>query len=175
LTFTPRELGFNYSPVVIMTVEVAMREYIRHPADIPIEFQQDSLAFSHNETLTNISQGGLAFHSHTALAVGAVIQVRITLQQPAYQARARVAWCRPSNAGFEVGVELLDPDDGFRTRMVEQICYIEHYKQMVLRTQGRQLNGQDAALEWIRKYAAQFPQGENDAAPDEHDTPAKSH
>ena len=47
-----------------------MREYIRHPADIPIEFQQDSPSLSHNETMANISQGGLAFHTHTALAVG---------------------------------------------------------------------------------------------------------
>ncbi len=47
-----------------------MREYIRHPADIPIEFQQDSPSLSHNETLANISQGGLAFHTHTAAGGG---------------------------------------------------------------------------------------------------------
>lgn len=149
-----------------------MREYIRHPADIPIECQQDSPSPYHKETLTNISQAGLAFHSHTVLAVGAVILIRITLRQPAYQARARVTWCHPSEAGFEVGAELLDPGDGFRARMIEQICHIEHYRQMVLRTQGRQLSGQDAALEWISKYAAQFPQSEDDAATD---IPAKSH
>ena len=149
-----------------------MRGYIRHPADIPIEFQQDSPTLSQNETLANISQGGLAFHSHTALAVGTVILIRITLRQPAYQARARVAWCHTSDAGFDIGVELLDPDDVFRSRMVEQLCHIEHYKQMVLRTQGRQLSGQDAALEWISKYAAQFPPAEPG---DAHDTPAKSH
>lgn len=149
-----------------------MREFIRHPADIPIEFLQDSPSLRHNETLANISQGGLAFHSHTALAVGAVIQIRITLRHPAYEARARVAWCRPSDSGFDIGVEMLDPDDVFRSRMVEQLCHIEHYKQMVLRTQGRQLSGQQAALEWINKFAAQFPQ--NDAGAD-LDTPAKSH
>lgn len=149
-----------------------MREYIRHPADIPIEFQQDSPALSQNETLANIGQGGLAFHSHTALAAGTVILIRITLRQPAYQARARVAWCHPSDAGFDVGVELLDPDDVFRSRMIEQLCHIEHYRQMVLRTQGRQLSGQEAALEWISKFAAQFPPAETS---DAHDTPAQSH
>ena len=152
-----------------------MREYIRHPADIPIEFQQDSPSLSHNETMANISQGGLAFHAHTALAVGAVIQIRIALRQPAYQARARVAWCRPNGTGFDVGVELLDSDDVFRARMVEQLCHIEHYKQMVLRTQGRRLSGQQAALEWISKFAEQFPQTETGNAHDEHDAPAKSH
>ena len=152
-----------------------MREYIRHPADIPIEFQQDSPSLSRNETMANISQGGLAFHAHTALAVGTVIQIRIALRQPAYQARARVAWCHPNSTGFDVGVELLDADDVFRARMVEQLCHIEHYKQMVLRTQGRRLSGQQAALEWISKFAEQFPQTETGNAHDEHDAPAKSH
>ena len=151
-----------------------MREYIRHPADIPIEFQQDGPAPSHSETLTNISEGGLAFHSHNALAVGAVIMIRIALYQPAYQARARVAWCRPTDNGFDIGAELLDPDDVFRARMVEQLCYIEHYKQLVLRTQGRQLSGQDAALEWIGKFAARFP-SEAEAAYEQHDIHEKSH
>jgi hypothetical protein len=158
-----------------MTVEDAMREFIRHPADIPIEFQQDSPSPSNTETLANISQGGLAFHSHTALAAGTVILIRIALRQPAYQVRARVAWCHPTDTGFDIGVTLLDPDEAFRARMVEQLCYIEHYKQMVLRTQGRQLSGQEAALEWISKFAAQFPQTEADAAADEHNTPLESH
>ncbi len=153
-----------------------MREYIRHPAEIPIEFQLDSPSPNHNETLANISRGGLAFHSHTALTVGAVILIRIMLRQPAFQARARVAWCHTSDAGFDIGVELLDPDDAYRARMVEQLCHIEHYKQMVLHTQGRNLNGQEAALEWIDKFAEQFPQSEGDAAaPGERDNTTQSH
>ena len=65
-----------------------------------------------------------------------------------------------------------------RDRLVRdstQLCHIEHYKQMVLRTQGRSLSGQQAALEWISKFAEQFPQTEAGAAHDEHDAPAKSH
>ena len=152
-----------------------MREYIRHPTDIPIEFQLDSPALKQTESLTNVSQGGLSFRSRTPLATGAVIQIRIALQQPPYQARARVVWCRPSDSGFDIGVALLDPDEIFRTRMVEQLCYIENYKQMVLRTQGRQLSSQDAALEWIDKFAAKFPQTENGTLHDTPGIPNKTH
>lgn len=152
-----------------------MREYIRHPTDIPIEFQLDNRSAKQTECMANISQGGLSFHSRAALAVGAMLQIRITLHQPLYQARARVAWCRPSDTGFDIGVELLDQDEIFRTRMVEQLCYIENYKQMVLRTQGRQLSGQDAALEWINKFAAKFPQTESGALSDAPRTPDKTH
>jgi hypothetical protein len=41
--------------------------------------------------------------------------------------------------------------------MVEQVCYIENYKKMVYQTEGRQLTTEEAAMEWIGKYASQFP------------------
>ena len=56
-----------------------------------------------------------------------------------------------------MGVEFLDRDDSFRARMVEQVCHIEQYKRQVLETEGRVLNGEQAAKEWIRRYAASFP------------------
>lgn len=134
-----------------------MREYIRHPVDIPIEFQRDQgNARGQHETLSNISQGGLAFRSHSALEVGAVICIRIPISEPPYEAQARVAWCKPVEGGFEIGVALLGAEEGFRSRMVEQICHIEHYRQEVMHREGRQLSAQQAALEWISKYADTF-------------------
>lgn len=41
--------------------------------------------------------------------------------------------------------------------MVEQLCHIEHYKAEVLAREGRQLDGEQAAREWIRKFAHGFP------------------
>ncbi|WP_300318347.1 hypothetical protein [Accumulibacter sp.] len=41
--------------------------------------------------------------------------------------------------------------------MVEQIQHIEHYRQEVLLVEGRTLDGDSAALEWISRYAALFP------------------
>jgi hypothetical protein len=41
--------------------------------------------------------------------------------------------------------------------MVEQICHIEDYRQSVCRVEGRQLSAEEAAVEWIAQYAAQFP------------------
>lgn len=43
--------------------------------------------------------------------------------------------------------------------MVEQVCYIENYRQEVLRKEGRQLDGEAAAREWIDRFAASFPSG----------------
>jgi hypothetical protein len=44
-----------------------------------------------------------------------------------------------------------------RARMVEQVCYIENYKKVVYQTEGRLLTAEEAAMEWICKYASQFP------------------
>ena len=47
--------------------------------------------------------------------------------------------------------------DAFLARMVEQICHIEDYRQSVCRVEGRRLSAEEAAVEWIAQYAAQFP------------------
>jgi hypothetical protein len=41
--------------------------------------------------------------------------------------------------------------------MVEQVCHIEQYKADVLKKEGRELTGEEAAKEWILKYAKDFP------------------
>ena len=41
--------------------------------------------------------------------------------------------------------------------MIEQICHIEQYKADVLAKEGRQLDVEQAAREWIYKFADDFP------------------
>jgi hypothetical protein len=74
-----------------------------------------------------------------------------------FETKARVVWCSACEGGFELGVEFLAAEDAFRARMVEQVCYIEQYKKMVYQTEGRLLTAEEAAMEWIGKYASQFP------------------
>lgn len=141
-----------------------MRTFIRHPSDIPIDFQLEDLVVEGNDFLKNVSFGGLSFHSKVELSTGLVIRVKIPLVQPIFQAVGRVTWCHPEANQYEIGVEFLDENDTFRARMVEQICHIEQYKHEVLEKEGRNLNGEEAAIEWIQKYAREFPgpEGEND-------------
>ena len=135
-----------------------MRNYIRHPSDIPIEYQVDTADSGVSyERLNNISRGGLSFRSAHGLAIGTVITIRISYVQPDFDVKGQVAWCREEAGGFTVGAAFLEADDLFRVRMVEQICHIEHYKAQVLEKEGRRLNGEQAAREWIQKFAAEFP------------------
>jgi len=45
----------------------------------------------------------------------------------------------------------------FRLRMIEQICQIEHYRKEVKLVEGRDLSAEEAASEWISRYASDFP------------------
>lgn len=134
-----------------------MRNFIRHPSNIPIDFQLEEVATEGSENLKNFSFGGLSFGSKCVLSVGTTISIKIPLVQPVFQAVGRVSWCRPENNQFEVGIEFLDKDDMFRTRMVEQICHIEEYRQEVHKKEGREMSSKEAAQEWIQKFAPQFP------------------
>lgn len=134
-----------------------MRSYIRHPSDIPIEFQHGSVANPETHRLVDVSCGGLSFVTQAPLETESVITVRITHVEPAFEAPCRVSWCRRGPNDFLIGVEFLHAEDEYRARMVEQVCHIEHYKKEVLEQEGRVLTGEQAACEWIRKYAEDFP------------------
>ena len=142
-----------------------MRDYIRHPSDIPIDFQPEgpqraaplAVPEAHSNHLKNISQGGLAFHSPQRLSPGTLLRIKIPVVTPVFQAVGRVTWCHCLGDYFEVGIEFLDQDDVFRARMVEQICHIEHYRQQVFEQEGRKLSSEQAAEEWIARFAPGFP------------------
>ena len=68
-----------------------------------------------------------------------------------------MVWCLRKGEDYDVGLCLLDRNDAFNVRMVEQVCYIEHYRNEVLKADGRQLNAEEAAAEWISAYSSGFP------------------
>jgi hypothetical protein len=134
-----------------------MRSFIRHPSTIPIDVHLEHAARGESECLKDVGQGGLSFHSNVFIEPGVTIRVRIPLVKPVFQAVGLVTWCQGDGGDFEVGVRFLEEDDMFRARMVEQICHIEHYKREVLEKEGRELSAEEAAKEWISKFAVKFP------------------
>ncbi len=134
-----------------------MRKYIRHPSDIPIEVDPVETQEHLTENLVNVSIGGLSFHSLEPLLIGKLLNIKISFVEPEFKAAAKVVWCEYSENNFEIGVELLDKEDAYRVRMVEQVCHIEHYKREVEAVEGRQLSGAEAAEEWIAKFGHEFP------------------
>ena len=114
-----------------------MRSFIRHPSDIPIEYQADNNnGDMRQERLSNVSAGGLSFSSTKEMSPGTMLTIRISTVAPGFEGRAQVVWCQPDGGGFVVGVTFTESDDLFRVRMVEQLCHIEQYKAQVLADEG---------------------------------------
>ncbi len=53
-------------------------------------------------------------------------------------------------------VGTISGQDTFRERMEQQCHQIRQYRQSILRESGRLLSPDEAALEWIERYAASF-------------------
>lgn len=137
-----------------------MRRYIRHPSSMPIDYRLNE-AESGLQRLRNISAGGICFGVEKPMTPGASVQISIRVGDQDFSAEGEVMWCKGVNGHHEVGVRFLDAATVFTVRMVEQLCYIEQYRQQVLRDEGRKLSSEDAASEWVGRYAADFPQFEH--------------
>lgn len=138
-----------------------IRRYIRHPSDVPIrvtlDLVEDDSGDLEDQTLTNLSLGGLSFISTQRLKTGQKASVCIPVLKQDNCLAGTVVWCEKSKSGYEIGVEFEGSKDIFRLRMIEQICHIEHYRKEVKLVEGRELSSEEAATEWIKRYAGDFP------------------
>jgi len=138
-----------------------IRKFIRHPSDVHIQvtmdWTDDEYDDLNNETLNNVSLGGLSFISKQALEIRQKIKICIPVLETENTLTGSVVWCEKSNNGYEIGLEFDDSKEIFRLRMIEQICHIEHYRKEVERIEGRELSADEAAKEWISRYASDFP------------------
>lgn len=131
-----------------------LQHSIRHPEEFPIEINPLTKPASLAIENTDLQ---LVCHYTTAFATGSVINIRIPSIQPSLSVTGKIHQCIDKHAGYELGITFSSPDELMRIRMLEQICYIRRYRQHIFNIEGRTLSEQDAALEWIHKYAALFP------------------
>jgi hypothetical protein len=139
-----------------------MRRYIRHPSCVPLKFSVEDAReatpdSSRALSVRDVSEGGLCFSSQTPVQPGRSITIEIPIESPPFKARGVVAWCRPEGEGYAIGVQFSDYSTRFSVRMVEQVCHIENYRADVEEVEGRQLTSEEAAQEWVDRYAGQFP------------------
>lgn len=129
------------------------RKYERHPSDLPVAIMLEEVVASESSYLNNISEGGLSFNSMVPLDVGVVVRLHIPVNRPVFAVMGKVAWCRKMAFQYAVGVEFVGADAELRQRIVSMVHEIAEYKDKILATAGRTLSSQEAALEWIAKYA----------------------
>lgn len=134
-----------------------MRQFIRHPSEIPLKYRRLDQQSFQEEKAKNVSQGGLCFYTSDTVEPGWHIEIEIPVSQPTFRATGTVVWCHQVNEQHEIGVKFGDVETEFALRLVEQVCHIEQYRKDILKTEGRTLSSEEAAREWIRTKANEFP------------------
>ncbi len=127
---------------------------IRHPDEFPIELDLKKT----DSILQPLSSLQLVCHSNTAFLSGESIAIKIPSVSSQLEVNGTVESCEHIHNGYELGITF-NSDALMRIRMLEQLCYIQRYRNHVLTVEGRDISDQDAALEWIGKYAHLFPSG----------------
>lgn len=131
------------------------RQHTRYAAALPVAFTLSEVVASESAYLNNISTGGMSFNSMVALEPGTVIMLHFPVNKPVFRTPGLVVWCRKMAFQYGIGVEFTEADGKFRQCMVEVVRRIEEYRLEVVRA-GRAVSGQDATLEWIELFGAEF-------------------
>ena len=133
-----------------------MREYIRHPSNIPIEYYLENAAAYQKEYMNNISLGGLSFKSKTYIETGSRIVIRIPLLKPDFEEEGKVIWINKNKDVYNAGIQFINPINEYRIQVIEMVCNVEFYLQEILNNTGRTLSIEEAASEWIEKHGKEF-------------------
>lgn len=131
-------------------------EFVAHPKDIPLLIKEVETQSFPDVLEERTGFVGITSIVNKCYGKGQTVQVQITEIDPNFCVVGRVAWCDSEQDVFRIAIEFPVKEDCYCVRMVEQLSHIEHYRRQA-KQQGRRLNYNEAAAEWIQKFAATFP------------------
>ncbi|WP_104155127.1 hypothetical protein [Pokkaliibacter plantistimulans] len=141
-------------------------ECIVHPVRVPISIKtvqppppamrfhsaRRSVTSHYHRHLLNIKLIGLE-----ALPVFSDVTLHIPGLDGNQPLMGKLTLCRPlPERRFQMQISICDPDEAQRARMIEQACHIHAY-QVAEMARGHHLALEQAAKEWIERFAAHFP------------------
>ena len=137
-----------------------IRKHIRHitgvPIEVSLEYAPVNLIDSEDDTITNVSLGGLSFIATDRLDISEQIKVRFPAGKENTVLDGKIVWCEKTHRGYEVGLEFDDPEEIDRLKVIEHICHIENYRKEIETREGRKISSEQAAREWVSRFAGNF-------------------
>ena len=126
--------------------------FIRYPSHVPVRCRPSTQRVNgHRPT-----PGGICFASGEPLEPGALLDLSLGAPHGVENFTVKVAWSQAQGTEFLTGACLLDDADACRARLVAQLCHIDAYRRREL-AQGREIDNDTAASEWIQRYAHEVP------------------
>ncbi len=102
------------------------RKYIRHPAEIAIEYKIAGQHTEKTDLTKNISFGGLCFQTHMYMDPGTRLILRFPSINPKFEVGAEIMWCSRKKGYTEIGVQFMNENDAYRARIIEEICDLKN-------------------------------------------------
>jgi hypothetical protein len=104
----------------------SLQGFIKHPETFFLKSRYMSL-FSNEQPENSKSRLHMAFSfsSKVYRVPGAVIEVTLDTVNESHQVLGKVVASIQNNAGYEVGILLMNTQDYSKLRYIEQICYID--------------------------------------------------
>lgn len=131
--------------------------FIKHPPDIPLDCAITSNQPYINAHVSGVHDGGMVFEAQSSLPIGARVMLTVSLNGAEMPLNGIITHCiQVEDHKCDVGVQFEQDNEHYAMRMIEQACHIEHYRRLA-NERGRSLSEDEAAQEWIAKYAARFP------------------
>jgi hypothetical protein len=122
------------------------RQFIRHPAQIPIEIGAVTDSSYNLQQMNNVSLGGLAFKSECYWEPGVIISIRVPTNK-SINLIGKVVWCQQQGKYFDVGVQFIgSPNANSQDDLVEEVCQIEIYKKMLVELAQQAMPFENEAL-----------------------------
>ncbi len=134
---------------------LTLEQYIDHPNHVPI--QLETSARLPPKKTDNRCYGGIRCRWQNRIPVGQFLRLSLPQISSDYFASVQVIWRRLVGADYELGLVFLDAQQAYQMRMLEQVCHISCYQSWIFEHEGRLLDSEQAAIEWISKFAERFP------------------
>ena len=135
------------------------RSFFRHPINVPIQLRMESRSDNYVSESKDISLGGLCFIWPSKLTRGSLLTISIPVKEKVFDVRGRVAYSTPykKSAQYRTGASLVDAPHAFKARLAEEVLHIIEYQKTLSRQLGYDLTEEEAAKQWVTKYAEKFP------------------
>ncbi len=131
--------------------------FIKHPQRFPLKFRRLRFWQRSKIEITQNSNIGLTFSSKEYQKPGSIIEVTIPTRKEIHHFIGKVVMIKESDDDYEIGLWLLNIEDGPKLRIVEQICHIELYLNDKRYKEGPFLSREKLTEEWISRFASSFP------------------
>ncbi len=112
------------------------RKYIRHPAEIPIEYKISGQTLEKTDYTKNISFGGLCFQAQTYIEPGTVLIIKFPTISSKLEVVGKIVWCSQKKEYVDMGVEFQDKNEAYRAKIIEEICYLKNHQRKIFERDG---------------------------------------